>query len=349
MTSIGDTLRRERQRRNLELSEISGELKISTRFLEAIESDDLAKLPGGVFTKSFVRQYAGFLGLDAEELVAEVSRVIDPKPEVVPAPNEHKPEVKGIEVGKLEENWQSVHHRNTPLPSWIRAGVLLIALMLVCSGVYYWTEQRSHRAVLAHETSPPPIPVAQTTTPVSEPPAPSAAPTEIPAAVPAALAPAAEDPAAKPTTTTAAATPVVPVTPPIPNATVRVGLTADEEVWVRADVNGKMQFSTTLQPHESRNIDTDGEVVLRLGNAGGVTITLNGKPVGAVGPKGQIRTDSIHFWWFPDRLRRAKPPDPLRPPLTRCPSAVSCGSKDRQFSGCPSLVRSSTLCQNFRK
>ena len=44
MTSIGDTLRRERQRRNLDLPEIAGQLKISVRFLEAIEHDDFGKL-----------------------------------------------------------------------------------------------------------------------------------------------------------------------------------------------------------------------------------------------------------------------------------------------------------------
>ena len=69
MTSIGDTLRRERQRRNIDLPEIAGKLKISTRFLEAIEHDDFGKLPGGVFTKSFVRQYADLLGLDADEIL----------------------------------------------------------------------------------------------------------------------------------------------------------------------------------------------------------------------------------------------------------------------------------------
>ena len=62
MTSIGDTLRRERQRRHLEIPQIAGELRISSRFLEAMEQDEFAKLPGGVFTRSFVRQYGDFLG-----------------------------------------------------------------------------------------------------------------------------------------------------------------------------------------------------------------------------------------------------------------------------------------------
>jgi len=55
MMSVGDTLRRERIRRNLQLDQISHELKISPRFLEAIEDEQFEKLPGGVFAKAFVR------------------------------------------------------------------------------------------------------------------------------------------------------------------------------------------------------------------------------------------------------------------------------------------------------
>src|SRR6185369_17920040 len=83
MTPVGETLRRERLKRNLDLEEISRELKISARFLKAIEDDQYDKLPGGVFAKSFVRQYARLLGLDEEELAAEVQRAIEP-PSAVP-------------------------------------------------------------------------------------------------------------------------------------------------------------------------------------------------------------------------------------------------------------------------
>ena len=68
MTPVGETLRRERMKRNLDFEEISRELKISTRFLQAIENDQYEKLPGGVFAKSFVRQYARLLGLNDEDL-----------------------------------------------------------------------------------------------------------------------------------------------------------------------------------------------------------------------------------------------------------------------------------------
>jgi cytoskeleton protein RodZ len=51
MTSVGETLRRERLKRNLDLDHITHELKISRRLLNAIESDQYDRLPGGVFPK----------------------------------------------------------------------------------------------------------------------------------------------------------------------------------------------------------------------------------------------------------------------------------------------------------
>ena len=78
MSSIGETLRRERLGRNLGLDQISRELKISTRFLEAIEQERFEQPAGGVFAKSFVRQYARYLGLDEDDVAAAVQRILEP-------------------------------------------------------------------------------------------------------------------------------------------------------------------------------------------------------------------------------------------------------------------------------
>ena len=87
MTAIGETLRSERVRRNLELQQISQELKISSRFLDAIEREAFDELPGAVFVKSFVRQYARRLGLDEDDLAAEAQRIMEPAGEESPAWN----------------------------------------------------------------------------------------------------------------------------------------------------------------------------------------------------------------------------------------------------------------------
>ena len=83
MSSVGETLRRERLRIGLDLDKIAQDTKISVRSLELIESDQFEKLPGGVFAKSFVRQYARAVGLNPEEMVSELDKILTPKPDPV--------------------------------------------------------------------------------------------------------------------------------------------------------------------------------------------------------------------------------------------------------------------------
>src|SRR5262249_30814148 len=71
---------------------------------------------------------------------------------------------------------------------------------------------------------------------------------------------------------------------------VHVEIKADQPVWVLARVDGKFAFSGTLDASQARTVDGTNNVVLRVGNAGGVTLILNGKPVGPIGPAGQVRT-----------------------------------------------------------
>lgn len=67
--SFGNWLRRERELRQVSLRDISDETKISIRYLEALEEDRFDILPGSVFAKGFLRQYARYVGLDGDEVV----------------------------------------------------------------------------------------------------------------------------------------------------------------------------------------------------------------------------------------------------------------------------------------
>ena len=81
-----------------------------------------------------------------------------------------------------------------------------------------------------------------------------------------------------------------------------------------ARTDGKYSFSGTLEANQTRTVEANSTVLLRLGNAGGVNITLNGKPIGAVGPKGQVRTVQLTSGGF-EIVAAPKPPavplDPL--------------------------------------
>ena len=327
MTSIGEILRRERLKRNLELGQIAQELKIAPRFLEAIEAGQLDKLPGGLFTKSFTIQYARLLGLDEEKIAGELQRTLDPPPEFPAAVEAPNPADSAIRVPRVEE-WESVGESRFRWSSSLSAAALVVVVMLLCSGLYalYAWWQRAHRPVAGHQSppiaavqqAPPPAPVQQAPPAASfqQSPSPAVQPfTAPPGTQPSSGAPAPAPSTEQPAPPVAAPPPPVPVagaSPSHPNAPVRVELTADEPVWVLVRSDGKYFFSGTLGAKESRAFEATSTVLLRLGNAGGVTITLNGKPVGPVGPKGQVRTVQFTSGGF-EIVAVPKPPLPLDP------------------------------------
>jgi Helix-turn-helix domain len=73
-TGIGATLREARNRRKVELSEVEAAIKIRPRFLRAMENEEWDVLPGGAYTRGFIRTYAAYLGLDGERLADQHKR-----------------------------------------------------------------------------------------------------------------------------------------------------------------------------------------------------------------------------------------------------------------------------------
>jgi helix-turn-helix protein/uncharacterized protein DUF4115 len=69
--TFGEKLRKQREQRGISLDSISTITKISPRMLRAIEDEHFDQLPGGVFSKGFVRAYARQVGLNEEEAVAD--------------------------------------------------------------------------------------------------------------------------------------------------------------------------------------------------------------------------------------------------------------------------------------
>jgi cytoskeleton protein RodZ len=257
MTNVGETLRRERLRRGMDLQEVAREIKIRPKLLEYIEADQFDRLPGGVFAKSFVKQYASLLGLDGDEFAAEVHRQIQPAP---PAHHNITPVTVDVPMPSRAPAWETLGGRKSS--SAIPSLILVVVVVVACSFAYNWWASSSvghpeprHTATRSEPAAPPaPHPRQETAKPAEAPP-PQPAP------------PAAVDPG-------------VPV---------QVTLTATEDTWVSAHADGKQVFSTTLAANESRTVQGLNGVRLVVGNAGGITVTLNGKPVGPIGPHGQVR------------------------------------------------------------
>jgi cytoskeleton protein RodZ len=77
-TGIGATLREARNRRKVDLSEVEAAIKIRPRYLRALENEEWDVLPGGAYTRGFIRTYAAYLGLDGERLADEYRRATAP-------------------------------------------------------------------------------------------------------------------------------------------------------------------------------------------------------------------------------------------------------------------------------
>jgi len=84
--SFGTRLRRERERRQVSIVDIAARTKIQASFFEALERDDVSRWPSGIFRRSFMRAYAGAIGLDANATVREfLEQFPDP---AAPAPSD---------------------------------------------------------------------------------------------------------------------------------------------------------------------------------------------------------------------------------------------------------------------
>src|SRR5208337_3413293 len=142
MPAFGENLRREREMRGVSLEEISVSTKISLRFLEAIEREDFSKLPGGIFSRSFIRTYARYLGLDEERVVAEFQLAARPQMDF---------DLHRMTTGKSSSGRPAAR---TPLIA------TLVAVVLLVGG--YVLFRYSPRAAEA-PTPPPPAPVAAPT------------------------------------------------------------------------------------------------------------------------------------------------------------------------------------------
>lgn len=170
MTSLGRKFREERVRRGLTLGEIAERTRISSKHLEAIEEDQLDRLPAGYFRRSFVRQYANALEITGPEVDAALQEVVaEPAPE----------ELARAVMGRPE--------RAPQRPPPRRLALLLVpaAALAAGSGLYFWWKRRMPvERVVASAPAPKmetAAPVAPPTPPPKQLPPPEAAQAEAPA------------------------------------------------------------------------------------------------------------------------------------------------------------------------
>ncbi len=311
MPSFGERLRRERLKQGLDIQDVAARTRINARYLSAIENDDVDSLPGKFFFRSFVRQYALALGLEETAFDEEIREVLgrgEAAPEV-PAPPPPHIDVPPILTGAAR--------RTNRIPG---SAIVLLAVIIACAGLFGWW-QRARTPAMEPLPAAAPAPVPADAGPAAQ--SPAAAPGTL--AMPVSGAPEGAKPSAAepvpasvpPTETpTEAPAPKPPAAPgPLGSGPITVEVTANEPVWVNIVSDGRDLVTRVLQPGDSRVVRGSGEIRILSGNAGGMSVRVNGQPVEDVGPRGQVRVITV----TPEGTRvasprRAEPPQPSEPP-----------------------------------
>ncbi|HEX2834622.1 MAG TPA: RodZ domain-containing protein [Thermoanaerobaculia bacterium] len=248
LASFGEDLRREREIRGISLKEISDATKISKRFLEAIENNDHRTLPAPVFTRGFVREYARYVGLNAEEMVNRYNFAAASDDRI-----EKPPQVeKYAAVPPKDITPKPKPKRGIPAPyaRVNRNALSLFVLAALLAGVVWWTVQ--HRKGFLETETPASVPV--TTKAVAPPPVTTSAPE-----------PVADDSVLRLT----------------------VEVTGDSWVSLEADgksvVNDELKAGDkrTFEANETFRFRT-------IGNAAGLSLTLNGTRIPSLGGEGDV-------------------------------------------------------------
>jgi cytoskeleton protein RodZ len=299
MASFGDSLRREREMRGVTLEEISATTKISVRLLEAIEREDFAKLPGGIFTRSFIRAYANYLGLDEERVMAEFQLV---------APR------SDLDLSRIGTN------RSTPPQANSRQWMAPLAIAAVLLAGGYALFRYAHRT--------PEVQLTPAQTPPASPPGGStgspAGPTTntaVQTGQPAAQEQQAEEPAPLQSQTQAApgtepGSAAVPVTGranadaaqssasvAMASDDLTLQLAATERSWVAVEADGKTVLQRILDPSDVRTLRAKNSFDVTTGNAQGIILTLNGETLKPLGRRGEVK--KVHL--TRDDLKNAGP------------------------------------------
>jgi cytoskeleton protein RodZ len=309
MYSIGQRLREERLRKGIKLSEISEFTRIRTAFLEAIENDQFDQLPGAFYARSFIRQYARYIGLDDPELEAEIKRQLGEPGPVVSA----QEVLTGLSVSGPEKS--PVLWRTQPASRWLAyvtvAGLVVAGIL----GVYLgWRQVRVRAEAELHAIRPAETTVAPVTPqPAVQPPAstlPGPAPTAGPAPAP--------QPAIAGPAETAQPARAAESTPERQSLVVEIR--AQKDSWIQVHSDEKVVFVGTLRSGQARTFEASERIRILTGNAGGLQVLRNGSPLGPIGPEGQVRTVEITKETYRISGPRPKPPEAEPKPSAEPPS-----------------------------
>jgi cytoskeleton protein RodZ len=274
--AFGERLKREREQRKITLDEVALATKISARMLRALEEEKFDLLPGGIFSKGFVRAFARHLGISEDQAVADYMEAFRAShPEAAPVADPEAEGRKILEQRALRVQQERPHMERIP---WGKAAV---ALMLLAFGAALWSSYSRH--------SKPNLPVTATSK-KSVAKTPHQMPTRAQGSDEEASTPASRLTLASEKKT--GKTEDVfsnPADQAASSGSFRVVIRAREDSWIQIIVDGKEPLEETMQADSQRSISAHSQVVIKAGNTGGLDFWFNGQKLPAQGGLDEVK------------------------------------------------------------
>ena len=302
MDELGIILREAREAKGLTLSEVQEEIRIGTKFLEALETGQFQQLPTPVHARGYLRNYARFLGLDPQPLLErlELSYTYQAqgKAPVLPTQPEISPQ-KPLQMQHDNPLFRPVNmemdtsNGDGSTGSIVRVAIiiaLVVAIALIVTrimnlsgdnvsdntntGVLEFVE-----GILDGANTPEPD-AAATPDPLSPFPAPDTSgvitPTERNQVTPVTI------PTLEPTR------PSLPTT----METVQLRLDIVERTWMRVTIDGNIVFEGQTAPGELYQYEANETANVRASNGIGIVVTVNGVQLGKLGDRQEVIDES---------------------------------------------------------
>ncbi len=277
--------------------------------LQALEEDKFNQLPGGIFNKGFVRAYSRCVGLDEDQAVADYLQASGDAPPVSTeiAAHEDLARENAENVNRLEAI-SDAPARQLP---W---GLFAALLLVIALALSLWSHRRREEARQSVRPTPttaatqvsgelsrgvsgedsgaasprPGSPTANsptTSSPATGSPTGGSAPSVRPATIP-------------PSASSEKVSSVAPKTPQNLSAAApaaapgefTVVIQAREESWISITADGSTSTSELLAAGSERAIRGRKEIIVKVGNAGGVDFRFNGKKLDIGGELGEVKT-----------------------------------------------------------
>jgi cytoskeleton protein RodZ len=282
---FGRILEQTRRERGLSLDEVEQATKIRKRYLTGLEREDFAMLPDAVYARGFLKTYANYLGLDGEALSRQLRSRRKPRRERginynAPSSDFERPLITPGGVAGTEKRRVSTSAVLTLIVALLALAAVIGTLYFVGRGVQITRAENAPTAATGEKT---PEDARQDPQNVTDDGAPEPE-----------LVNRTEGAAGEGQDAAAQAEELSAAEQSAPADTLLVSVTVqDRPAWLLVRSDGVLAYEETAAPGFTQTFEANRQLSITSGDAGAVTVEVNGQDAGPIGGVGEVVTKSF--------------------------------------------------------